>query len=66
METLDFDQVDAFLATVAARQQLEIMLAKKTDQSITDLKIINGYWCCYVAGIGWMRTTELLSHKTAA
>lgn len=66
METLDFDQVDTFLATVAARQQLEIMLSKKADKTITDLKVINGYWCCYVAGIGWIRATELLSLKTAA
>lgn len=66
MEHFEFDQVDAFLAAVAAKQQLEIMLSKKADKPIIDLKVINGYWCCYVAGIGWMRTTELLALKTAA
>lgn len=61
MELLDFDQIDIGLAKVAAVQQLGIILTKKTEHYIVDMRLINGRWGCFVPGKGWRQASELLS-----
>lgn len=63
MELLDFEQIDTGLAKVAAMQKLPMMISIRTSQHVTDIKMNNGHWQCFVPEIGWQPTSEVLSGR---
>lgn len=63
MELLDFEQIDSGLAKVAAVQKLAMIISARTGQHVTDIKMKNGHWQCFIPGMGWQRTSEVLSGR---
>lgn len=44
MGLLDFEQIDAGLARVAAMQRLAVMISTCTGQQVTEIKMNSGHW----------------------
>lgn len=63
MALLDFEQIDTGLAKVAAVQKLAIMIGTRIGQHVIDIKVSNGYWQCFIPGMGWQRASEALSGR---
>lgn len=56
-----FTELDEGMGKVAALKSLNWLISKRIGRDVLDMKIEKGRWLCFVPGLGWRQSTELLT-----